>query len=178
MRNIGLILAGVVGLLLIGSGIALSFMRMGSAAPQQVARVVTPVPTATLVPTTPPCSEEAKAFLGQIQPLARRWDDAVQLASSTSRISLAPQIASLQAIRREAEDLEPPPCATLAKQYLVTAMEQNINGYIAFLGERPDSEVQVSFAAAGRAMDDYHNEIVTLTVGVVPTQTPVRTPST
>lgn len=94
------------------------------------------------------CADEAAPFLAQIQPLAREWDDANRLASSTPRASLAPQIDKLQALRRKAEDLEAPDCAAGIKQPLVATMETTTQAFIAFLGQQAEDDVSALFAVA------------------------------
>lgn len=62
-----------------------------------------------------------------------RWDDAVKVASSTSRISLSMPVTLLQDIRRDAEKLTLPPCMDGAKESLVHSMNSTIKGSMAFM---------------------------------------------
>ena len=62
--------------------------------------------TPAYTPTPDPCSpNEIVQYLDAIRDVARRFDDAVELANVTPRASLQPAIADLQAIRRDTEDL-------------------------------------------------------------------------
>jgi type II secretory pathway pseudopilin PulG len=65
--------------------------------------------------------------------LLARWDDAVKLASTTSRISLPVQVAALQDIRRDASALTVPPCMDEAKVHLVNSMQATIDAFMAFM---------------------------------------------
>ena len=118
---------------------------------------------AALAPTNvPSCKEQAAVLVSQIQPLAREWDDANTLASSTPRSSLSAQIDKLQAMRRKAQDLEAPQCAFLVRQRLIDAMDNTINGYLAFLSQKPESEVNKYFDQAKQSMDGFGKEIAAL----------------
>jgi hypothetical protein len=101
------------------------------------------------------CAEQSKPFLDQIQPLARKWDDANNLASQTPRMQLAVQIANLQAVRREAQDLKPPECAKPVQDALVGSMDATIQGFLDFMSQKPDTTVQVSFAKANEQMSAF-----------------------
>lgn len=111
---------------------------------------------------TPTCEVQAVAYAAQIQSIAREWDDANTLAGQTPRASLSAQIDRLQAIRRKAQDETPPSCATAAHTALVGAMDKTIEGYLAFLGQKPDSEVSALFQQAGAQMTTYTQEVAKL----------------
>lgn len=111
-------------------------------------------PESTLAPT-PSCVQESVAFVAQVEPLAREWDDANKLADSTPRASLSGQIDKLQAIRRRTEDIAVPACAAAIKQGLVLAMDAAIRGYIAFLAQKPDSDVNALFTLATYQMNAF-----------------------
>jgi hypothetical protein len=122
-------------------------------------------------------------FLGGIQPLAREWDDANVLAGQTPRASLAAQIESLQAVRRKAQDVAAPDCAAAVKRALVESMEATITGYIAFLGKKPNTEVDAAFTTAGQRMQTFTAELGRLsgiepTAVTVPTSAPTAAPPT
>lgn len=98
------------------------------------------------------CAQQAAPAITQLQSIAREWDDAAKLADQTPRMQLAVQIASLQAIRRRAQDVQMPECAATAKTALVDAMDNTIEGFTAFLGQKPDTEVKAFFARASDRM--------------------------
>lgn len=119
-----------------------------------------PEPTPTLDDL---CSTKdgAKA-LDLLNAVARRWDDALHLADSTPRIQLATQISNLQQIRRDVEDQDWPECAQGAQRALVKAMNAAIDGFIAFMTDKPDAEVSGHFSDYRAAMDWFANEIALL----------------
>ena len=123
---------------------------------------------ATPFAAAPTCAEQAKEGLSSLQSIAREWDDAYKLASQTPRASLSGQIATLQSIRRKAQDLPLPECASLAKTALVDSMDSSINGFIAFLGQKPESEVNALFTKANTSMTAFGNAIVSLSATPVP----------
>lgn len=117
---------------------------------------------------TPTCQQQAFEYANQIQPIAREWDDANTLAGQTPRASLAAQIEKLQAIRRRAQDIKPPECASTAHLALTNAMDKTVEGYLAFLGQRPDSEVNQSFEQAKNFMAAYTEAIGRLAAPATP----------
>lgn len=120
-----------------------------------IALVLLPLLVACSIPGLASCADQSEEFFNQIEPLARRWDDANKLANQTPRMQLAAQIANLQAIRRDVQDLKPPECSKPAQTALVGTMDATIQGYVDFLAQKPDSVVQVSFQKASSQMDAY-----------------------
>jgi hypothetical protein len=128
-------------------------------------------PSIGLGPTpTPTCEAGLPAFGKVLDPLAREWDDANALANSTPRNSLPGQIANLQSVRRHVQDIVAPDCGAVMKQHLVSAMDATIEGYIAFLTQKPDADVSAHFATAGVEMKAYQAAIIGLVA--LPTATP------
>lgn len=123
---------------------------------------ISPTPGTPIISLAPSCPQQAAPFLASVQKLAGEWDDANKLASSTPRMSLPPQVSTLQGLRRRAQDLEAPECAFLVKQRLIDSMDNTINGYIAFLAQKPDSEVNKLFEQAGKSLDAFGKEIAAL----------------
>lgn len=83
--------------------------------------------------------EEAKAkdalalALKAVDDLYVRWQDASTVAGTTSRIALSMPVATMQAIKREVENLIVPPCLAAGKTELVKGMQATIDGYLAFM---------------------------------------------
>lgn len=90
-------------------------------------------------------TSEAKLAL---EKLYGRWHDADVLALSTPFLTLSGPVASLQALRREAADIDAPPCLLVARAKLVAGMTGTINGYLSAMGSlsRPSSGLLVHFA--------------------------------
>lgn len=84
-----------------------------------------------------------KAKKGQTDPLAQalkqfddldtRFTDARKVAGSTSRIALSQPVAALQALQREAANLQAPPCLDQGKTSLVQAIKETVDGYLIFM---------------------------------------------
>jgi len=127
--------------------------------------------SACSVPGLASCADQSQEFFDKIEPLARRWDDANKLAGQTPRMQLAVQIANLQAVRRDVQDLKPPACSKPVQDALTGTMDATIQGYIDFLAQKPDSTVSASFKQASTQMDAY---IMALAVakGLASTATP------
>lgn len=124
--------------------------------------------SATAVPS---CEDGLPAFAKMLDPLAREWDDANKVANSTPRAALAVQISNLQSVRRRVQDIPTPTCGESMKGHLVKAMDATINGYIAFLGQKPQTEVQQNFDTATSEMKAYQNAVLNISMNA-PTATP------
>ena len=124
--------------------------------PVRVRVGLAPAPTATPAACT---TRDGKKVYTLLQQYAQEWDDAVHLADSTSRISLAPQIATLQRIRRDVVAQEWPDCGQAAQQHLVKHMDYTIEGFIGFLGQRQDTYVQAAFQLADNELDAFKAEL-------------------
>lgn len=62
-----------------------------------------------------------------------RWTDAVNVADSTSRISLSGPVSTLQTIRRDAQAITVAPCMDAAKASLISSMDNTIRGFLEFM---------------------------------------------
>jgi hypothetical protein len=74
-----------------------------------------------------------------VQQLAERWDDALKVAGSTSRIALDGPVQELQKIRREVSGTDVPECFTKAKERLVSGMDNYIEGFLAFMQQKEET---------------------------------------
>lgn len=122
------------------------------------------------VPGLASCADQSGDFLAQIEPLARKWDDANNLAGQTPRMQLAAQIGNLQSIRREAQDMKPPECAKPVQDALVGSMDATIQGYLDFLAQKSDQSVAASFKRASEQMTAFGAAIAVVR-GLAPTPT-------
>lgn len=96
--------------------------------------------------------------LTAVDALVARWVDAAKVAGTTSRIALGPQVAALQAIKREAEQLTVPPCLDQGKADLVLAMTATADGFLTFMRNELNLGEQLSkadFEAAAKHMASY-----------------------
>jgi hypothetical protein len=122
--------------------------------------VPTPVPTPTPVPSPTPvvCStNDGRKAYDLLKQHGTEWTDAVTLAGSTPRVQLAPQIATLQRIRRDVQAQPWPECAQRAQALLVTTMNGIIDGLTDFLGQRPGYESKIE--ASTRTMAEFNAEL-------------------
>lgn len=71
--------------------------------------------------------------LGRFDDVMARWNDADRVAGSSARIALAQPVSALQALQREASQLNAPPCLAIGKDELKKAMRESVDGYIAFM---------------------------------------------
>ncbi len=103
------------------------------------------------------CVEQSADFLSAIDKISAEWDDANVLANQTPKIALSPQVAQLQAIKREADALKPPDCASNIQAFLSEYMDNTINGYLKFMSDSPAME-KLYFDTASTAFDNFTAE--------------------
>lgn len=85
---------------------------------------------------------DTNAVAENLEDIAERWDDAMDVAGSSSRIALAGPVSELQSIRRETRTQDWPECGQEAQQELVGWMDESINALIAFMGQDDDATVE------------------------------------
>lgn len=125
----------------------------------------TPTPT-----PTPDCRDEILAYKKEtLFPILDEWQDAYDLASSSSRIALGPPVAMLQEINRRLKRIEPSKCALTKHLFFIQATDIVIDGFLAFMANKPDSEVQAHFETAAILLD--------ILIDETPTPTPTPTAS-
>lgn len=98
-----------------------------------------------------------------LESLHKRWKDAAMLAGATSRIALAGPMASLQAIKREAEALEVSACLTPAKERLISGMSTFIDGMVAFMQDATIGKTIAEGMANAAAKEFASYEAITAT---------------
>jgi hypothetical protein len=119
--------------------------------------------------------------------MAAEWDDAYAVALGTSRIALSGPVAELQRIRRGWREVEPPEGLGEFHENMVAFQDATIEGFLAFMAEKPDWEVGAHFDSAHRyymqafdsTSDEYlaRAEVATPTPTSTPTQTSTPTPT-
>lgn len=87
------------------------------------------------------CLESDQAYRDQVRSITARWDDGVELAASTPRANLAPVVSELQAIRREAELLTGPDCASGLSESIAGSMDATIDLLLALMRDAPEAEI-------------------------------------
>lgn len=118
----------------------------------------TPAPTATEVP----CSIQSLEFLSEIETIAERWEDAVDLTSITARISVAGPIATLQEIKQDANKLNAPACSEMIAEQLTLYMESTIDAFLGFAANDSDDIVAKQLAHASfmsQLFEDYLSSV-------------------
>jgi len=98
--------------------------------------------------------------MAKLTDIHNRWFDAIEIASSTSRISLSGPVADLQAIYRETEKLEIAPCLTQAKMYLTQSMDWTLESFQRFMAQDEDSSVNSAMEQATKLLSKYTDEII------------------
>lgn len=148
-------LGGILILLLVAGGLYFNNIKnyLGNTFPSVFA---------TPTPTEEPCSVQAASYIAETEKLFDDWDDAVQIAGSTSRIALSPVIMNLQEIRRQASDLVAPDCAQDVDNMMLDYMDAMIDAYISFASDKADYVIDANFGAANLKLDSWMAEFVKL----------------
>ncbi|WP_333907139.1 hypothetical protein [Delftia acidovorans] len=87
-----------------------------------------------------------------------RWEDARNVATRTGRLVLAPPVAALQNLRREAKGLVAPPCLERGKEEMLHGMDVIIEGFLLFMQnseKRGEAAAVEKFAIADRHFKNY-----------------------
>jgi len=112
---------------------------------------------------------------------AAEWDDVCAVAHSTSRIALSGPVAELQRIRREWREVEPPEGLGEFHENIVAFQDATIEGFLAFMEEKPEQEVAAHFDSAHRyymqAFDSTLDEYLARVEVARPTPTPTLAPT-
>ena len=104
------------------------------------------------------CGESAESRsegLVDLQAIKKRWDDGVNVASSTSRIALSGPAMNLQQIRRDLDGVKTGECLADAKSALAEGMDATISGVLAFMGDSDSGGLNFAMGSlqAGRYDD-------------------------
>ena len=131
-------------------------------APTVTTQIETPA-TATTSTEEDPCSAQNMPTTVQpINDLMREFEDASQLASNLTTQQLSEVIATLQRIRRAAEDLQVPACLGTLKTHQLNHMNLMIQTMLAFVGGADREALNTGLDMARKEHDLYSLEIVRL----------------
>jgi len=119
----------------------------------------TPTVTQTPKPKVDCSQEEVDSYLDELDYSLEEWDDTYLIATSTSRMSLAPIIGDLQDIKRDVSRFDRPECADYISDIVVVAMESDINALVSFLSQDSDSVVSRKMAGAKEAWEIVDTEL-------------------
>jgi hypothetical protein len=98
-------------------------------------------------------------YRDKVEPILDEWDDAVDVAQQTARMSLAGQIDRLQEIKREMAGLEVQECVDDAHDELIDYMDSTIDAFLAFLGQEADTTVQNHFEAGQKHLENWADKL-------------------
>lgn len=103
----------------------------------------TPAPTAAATQASAVCAmQDGTAITSAFQPFTVRWGDAVVLVDNTPRIALSGPVGQLQAIRRDTEAVQWPPCGRHAADLLIEGMNSEIAGYLGLMAGHTADETK------------------------------------
>ncbi len=94
-----------------------------------------------VISTKARCMNTAPEYWNSLQKVLDQWNDGIALASSTSRLNLAPVIARLQEIKQSVSVLDPPECAVPLSVSIIQSMDAEIAVYLAFMRNASEPEM-------------------------------------
>ncbi|WP_423458018.1 hypothetical protein [Ottowia sp. VDI28] len=113
----------------------------------------------TRIAVEPNTALKGPAEAAALLTLYRRWADAERLAFTTSRIALATPIATLQAIKREAESLTVPSCLTQAKEAINTLISKSNDAILQFAGKEELTAVAYTTVERPKLIPRFEREV-------------------
>lgn len=120
-------------------------------------------------PTPDYCSPtNVKILARQVNDLTQQFDDESALAATVPQSQLAPHIATLQAIRRAAQEQNVPGCLAQLKALQINQMNTVISTMLGFLGGGDQNTVGQGIGIARQQHDQYMLELARL-LDVTPT---------
>jgi zinc-ribbon domain len=133
---------------------------------------ILPTPSVTPVPTELACSIQSADYVTNVRKILSEWNDANDIAGSTARISLGPAVSKLQDIRREANGLIYPKCASLAQAYLISHMDKVVEGFLSFMSQESDTTTSGYFNEASDQLNLFFTEFNKITLDSSPAPSP------
>lgn len=107
-----------------------------------------------------PCSAaRVEKFDADTKTVIVDFDAARKLASQTPRSGLTVPITTMQAVRKSASEIETPDCLKTTSGYLLSSMDNDINGFIAFLGQKEDNTINNYLNNAVVEMGNFTKEL-------------------
>jgi hypothetical protein len=117
-----------------------------------------PLPTAMIVPTpaADPCAPaNLPAEVQRLNALTQQFDDAAAIARNSKQEQIAPDIAALQSVRRDASQLSVPPCLSRLKDVQLVYMNTFIQTLLGFQSGADAEQVKQGIGVAGQLHDQY-----------------------
>ncbi|GAB4108715.1 MAG: hypothetical protein OHK0022_60610 [Roseiflexaceae bacterium] len=120
-----------------------------------------PIPEPTAVPTPePPCREQAKPLVEQLDALLVEWDAQRAIISTLPSDQLEAQIKVLQALHVNVLKIVPPPCAAALHETVAQGMDGAISAYRGFVDQQPEDDVRRQLAEADLLIASYRETVV------------------
>jgi hypothetical protein len=138
-----------------------------------------PTPSPAITPpasaTPDPCTPDAlPGEVNKVNKIMREFDDYTALASSTPVDQLLTIMPEIQRVRRDAEDLNVPPCLLTLKKLQLAHMNIVIQTLLAFMGKANAETINAGIAQSREWRTQYDVEIARL-LGVTVVSSPTQT---
>lgn len=93
----------------------------------------------------------------ELKQLSKPWKDAMDLAAESPRYALAPQIAKMQELRRQADAIKVSKCMEKPKKIYIDYMQARIDSFTKFLGK--ESAWEKDFNLAEAKLSEYNASV-------------------
>lgn len=148
----------------------------GGPTPEQQAATATTQSFEATTTAANTCREAAVSYGKEMDPIYKEWDDQVKLADQTGRGQLAPQIQALQTIKRKADAVTVPECAKVAHNHIIIGMNDMIDGFLAFMSQKPEADVSAKIKSGTNHFNQYELELAKATIAPTPAPAATSTP--
>lgn len=148
----------------------------GGPTPEQQAATATTQSLEATTQAAADCRALAVAYGKEMDPIFKEWDDQAKLADQTGRGQLAPQIASLQTIKRKADAVTPPDCAKVAHGHMIIGMNEIIDAFLAFMAQKPEADYSPKFKSGLNHFNQYQLELTKATTAPTAVPAPTQQP--
>ena len=92
-----------------------------------------------------------------------KYMDVEDLANMTGRGNLHTVMLEMLRVKWDTEDLDVPECLLQARDHLALSIGMNVDGYLKFMGEESDKDVQSAFKDSAKQIELYTIEIIVIT---------------
>jgi hypothetical protein len=134
--------------------------------------------TPTITPTPNPCAPaNIVAEVKKVNDIQRAFDDASQLAAVTAFNQMAIVVPPMQALRRQAQDLQVPACLTALKALQLQEMNATLNTFLTFMAggsQNPNTQLLNQGISLARSLHDQYNQELVRLVGGTSNAPPVQ----
>ncbi len=108
------------------------------------------------------CFDQSQAYLNQFMPLFSQWTATDQNNRTLNKQELELSLITLEGIRQQIVELNPPTCAQTVHKIFASYMDETLNGYNAFVSGAPQDTVKSYIEKASEYYTVYRSSVLEL----------------